>query len=47
MRILLARYMVNVKVFEPLCHVIGYVVIGNQVFMLDFVFPTNLGNDEF
>jgi len=39
MRILLARYMVDVDVSEPLCNVNSYIVIGYQVFMSDFVLP--------
>ena len=46
MPILLVRYLVNVEVFESLCHVDSYVMIGYQVFMSDLVLPTNLINDE-
>ena len=47
MRILLARYMVDVKVSEPVGHVDSRVMIKYQVFMSDFVLPMNLINDEF
>jgi len=47
MYILLAWYMVDVKVFEPHGHVNSYVVIGYQVSMSDFILPVNLVNDEF
>ena len=46
MRILLARYMVDVEISEPLCHVDSCVMIGYQVFISDFVLPANLVNDE-
>ena len=46
LHILLARYMVDVEVSEPLCHVDSCVVIGYQVFMSDFVLLANLANDE-
>ena len=47
MHILLARYIVNVEVSKSLRHVDGCVVIGHQVFMSDFVLPTNLIDDKF
>ena len=46
MHILLARYMVDVEVSKPPCHVDSYVMIGYQIFMSDFVLPANLINDE-
>ena len=46
MRILLARYMVDLEVSEPLCHMDSCVMIGYQVFISDFVLPANLVNDE-
>ena len=46
MRILLPRYMIDVKVFEPLGHVDSCVMIRYQVFMSDLVLPANLVNDE-
>jgi len=46
MHILLVRYMVDVKVSEPLYYVDNCVVIGYQVFISDFVLPANLVNNE-
>ena len=46
MRILLARHMVDVEVFEPPCHVDSCIMIRYQVFMSYFVLSANLVNDE-
>jgi len=46
MRILLMWYMVNIEVFELLCHVNGSVLTGHQVFISDFVLLANLINNE-
>ena len=46
MHILLVRYVIDVKVSEPLSYMDCCVVIGYQVFMSDFVLPMNLFNDE-
>ena len=46
MRILLTRYMVDVKVFEPLCHMDSCIMIGYQVFMSDFIFSVSLVDGE-
>ena len=40
-------YIVNIEVFKLLCHVNGRVLIGQKVFMSDFVLPANLVGDEF
>ena len=46
MRILLARYMVDVEVYESLYHVDSCVMIRYRVSMSDFILPANLVNDE-
>jgi len=38
--------MVNVETSKLLCHVNGYVVTGHQVFMLNFILPASLVDDE-
>jgi len=47
MCILLSRYMVFAEALELLYHVDDCVVIKHQVFISDFVLPTNLVDDEF
>jgi len=46
LHVLLTRYMVDVEASELLCHVDGCIVVGHQVFMLDFILPTNLVNGK-
>ena len=46
MRILLARYIVNVEVFEILYNIDSYIMIRHQVFKSYFVLPANLIDDE-
>jgi len=47
MRILLSRYMVDVKVFELFNHVDSCIMVGYEVFMSDIVLSSDLANDEF
>ena len=47
MSILLTWYIVNLEVFKLVFHVNDRIVIGYQVFMSDFILPTNLVDDEF
>ena len=47
MRVLLSGDVVDIEVFELLCHVDSRLVIRYQIFMANLIFPSNLPHDKF